>query len=680
MSTSEGFQLSQSIVRNLTDRSYDKRKAGALEIEANVKQLWEAKQDGKIRALMQVLVNDFVNSATANARKGGLIGLAATSIGLMGDIVPYLDILLPPVLKCFGDQDSRVRYYACEALYNISKVARSHVLGYFNDIFDGLCKLFADVETDVKNGAQLLDRLIKDIVTESEKFNVVNFIPLLKERIRVINPYIRQLLVSWITVLDSIPDIDMLQFLPEFLAGLFNMLSDANRDIRQAADSCLSEFLREIKRTSSVDLGPMVRILVVQCRSKEKFCRLTALTWTREFIELGGEQLLVFYADVLGAILTCISDQEEEIRRAADETNEMFLQLVQRTTKPFEIKALVTAITSELNSQWVPTRTAALKWNAMLLVKNPDSLLSFLGDLSPALLKRLSDAEDEVVLMVLEVLARIALHPSHFSPVLQSILALFGRDRRLLETRGSLIIRQLCVLLDAEKIYRTFSQILENEENLEFACQMVQTLNLILLTSVELMELRSLLKQSLQAGDKRGVEVLTVLHRSWCHNPVATVSLCLLSQAYELATHIVNKFAEMEMTVSMLVQIDKLVQLIESPIFVHLRLQLLSPEEHPYLLRALYGLLMLLPQSKAFKTLNTRLSALSALPVLAASGGAKEEKSSKKGSSQSDPARLLDSKAMLQHFDLVQGKHSAARRQALQLWSLSGRSPLKTEQ
>lgn len=49
--------------------------------------------------------------------------------------------LVQPVLVCFDDQDPRVRYYACESLYNISKVARGAVLVFFNDIFDGLCKV-----------------------------------------------------------------------------------------------------------------------------------------------------------------------------------------------------------------------------------------------------------------------------------------------------------------------------------------------------------------------------------------------------------------------------------------------------------------------------------------------------------------------------------------------------------
>lgn len=40
--------------------------------------------------------------------------------------------------------------------------------------------------------------------------------------------------------------------------------------------------------------------------------------------------------------------------------------------------------------------------------------------------------------------------------------------------RGALIIRRLCVLLDAEKLYREFSTILELESNLDFASVMVQ--------------------------------------------------------------------------------------------------------------------------------------------------------------------------------------------------------------
>ena len=41
-------------------------------------------------------------------------------------------------------------------------------------------------------------------------------------------------------MLNAVPDINMLDHLPEFLDGLFNMLSDGNREIKQAADNALT--------------------------------------------------------------------------------------------------------------------------------------------------------------------------------------------------------------------------------------------------------------------------------------------------------------------------------------------------------------------------------------------------------------------------------------------------------
>ena len=152
----------------------------------------------------------------------------------------------------------RVRYYACEALYNIAKHARDGILKYINKIFDGLCNLVADLDMDVKNGASHLDKLLKGIVTESDSFEIDTFVPLLKKQIKNKNPYIRSLLVGWITELDSVPDIEMLDYLPEFLDGLFNMLSDSNADIRSDADQALTDFLDNIQEAPFVDFGPMV--------------------------------------------------------------------------------------------------------------------------------------------------------------------------------------------------------------------------------------------------------------------------------------------------------------------------------------------------------------------------------------------------------------------------------------
>jgi vacuole morphology and inheritance protein 14 len=138
----------------------------------------------------------------------------------------------------------------------------------------------------VKNGAELLDRLVKDIVSESAAsyvsvlrsqphdaegasskeaavlpadpptaFSLIRFIPLLKERITVMNPFTRMFLVSWITLLDSIPDLELVTYLPDFLGGLFKFLSDSNQDVHTATQVALDKFLAEIKKIARLKRG-----------------------------------------------------------------------------------------------------------------------------------------------------------------------------------------------------------------------------------------------------------------------------------------------------------------------------------------------------------------------------------------------------------------------------------------
>ncbi|KAH9794545.1 protein VAC14-like [Citrus sinensis] len=544
--------IPSAVLRNLADKLYEKRKNAALEVEGIVKQLAAAGDHEKISAVINLLTTEFTYSPQANHRKGGLIGLAAATVGLTSEAAQHLEQIVPPVLNSFSDQDSRVRYYACEALYNIAKVVRGDFIIFFNQIFDALCKLSADSDANVQSAAHLLDRLVKDIVTESDQFSIEEFIPLLRERMNVLNPYVRQFLVGWITVLDSVPDIDMLGFLPDFLDGLFNMLSDSSHEIRQQADSALWEFLQEIKNSPSVDYGRMAEILVQRAASPDEFTRLTAITWINEFVKLGGDQLVPYYADILGAILPCISDKEEKIRVVARETNEELRAIKADPADGFDVGPILSIATRQLSSEWEATRIEALHWISTLLNRHRTEVLHFLNDIFDTLLKALSDPSDEVVLLVLEVHACIAKDLQHFRQLVVFLVHNFRVNNSLLEKRGALIIRRLCVLLDAERVYRELSTILEGEADLDFACTMVQT--------------------------------------------------------YHHASAVIQSLVEEDLNVKFLVQLDKLIRLLETPIFAYLRLQLLEPGRYTWLLKALYGLLMLLPQqSAAFKILRTRL-------------------------------------------------------------------------
>ncbi|KAF9143741.1 hypothetical protein BGX30_014899 [Mortierella sp. GBA39] len=841
------YILSAQVSRGLSDKLYDKRKGAALEVERVIREYVIANDAAKIKLTIQALVSDFVYSVSPNARNGGLIGLAATSISLGSSVSTYLESIVPPVLMCFADQDSRVRYYACESMYNIAKVARGSILRYFNDLFDAMSKLYADSELSVKNGAELLDRLVKDIVHEQSiaysgpishiddqdpqqlalalprisQFSLPRFIPLLAERVYSKNSWTRNYLVTWIAVLDSIPDLELVSYLPDFLDGLLYFLSDSNPDVRTLTQKLLDDFLTEIRDVAelqqqqqreslqarlrqlqlaesqqragqrdsfdgsvvsgvtltggrdfdllesestgqgkgswvpgqgvNINYAKIVKILKPHLTSSDEDIQETALRWINEFMSLAKEVMIQFTPSLIpapqpqppaaapnggGSISERSSQAQSHSPRPhspkADRSGMSFgtsgsiaskltgpgnkespVQPSRETvsaspvpnSKPpadtleFDYVATVNALTLQFLNEHEQTRVASLEWLLMLHKRAPHLILAIDDGSFPVLLKTLSDPSEEVIKRDLQLLAQISSYSddAYFHNFMLNMLSLFSTDRRLLENRGSVIIRQLCVSLNSEKIYRTLAEILEKDEDLEFANTMVQNLNIILITAPELADLRKRLKS---VDSRDGQALFAVLYRSWCHNPVSTFALCLMAQYYEHAVALLQSFAEFEITVNLLIQVDKLVQLIESPVFTYLRLQLLEPERYPHLFKCLYGLLMLLPQSTAFATLRNRLTSVSsmgfihlvpkisgggnqgALPSsVSVSGLVPTSRSKTSGSLASGPYGANNSNnsnslnhhpegpkfpELLSHFRAVQGRHERSRRQAVQ--------------
>lgn len=81
---------------------------------------------------------------------------------------------------------------------------------------------------------------------------------------------------------------------------------------------------------------------------------------------------------------------------------------------------------------------------------------------------------------------------------------------------------------------------------------MVQNLNLILLTAPELEKLR---RELMGMATPSSHALFTELYRPWCHSPVATLALCFLTQVYDHACQLLDKFGGLEVTVDLLVEV-----------------------------------------------------------------------------------------------------------------------------
>ncbi|GAA6008586.1 hypothetical protein JCM11491_003357 [Sporobolomyces phaffii] len=930
--------MESSMLKGLRHSDYERRKIASLQMEALVRDLAQESppDDKRIKQIISQLW-DYAAPRSAegpnnmHTRSGGMIGLAGITCGLSvgPDVLPaYLAAILKPVFSALDEAHPNIRFYATESIYNITKVAQGEILPYFNEVFDLMCKLVADTEASIKNGAELLDRTLKDIVAEyattfttlhgpasgvtngmhetrddeiglgfekpfdpqtpaklRKAFSLSRLVPLMSERIHVLNPFTRNFIISWLQLLDSVPDLQLITFLPSYLEGLLRYLSDPTAEVKVATEGLLEGLLREVrdcrevevdkrrrkwewermreerrrvrrlmnrskerqkmerraseaktvrqgnegKSTASgeegstvaeahehaiaddddeedgdesledsdedydeedptewqpgegveVDHAAIVSILVRHLDVQDEEIQSICLHWIASFLEFVPGTLIPFAPKIIPVILKCLAHHVPAIQATARATNDVFYSIVyalpdpdprkptahppqpqqhqsspaalptlRKDTSPtlaqlprdrnltsspppssipfpsatpgfaprhdrnkpgsdasigfqpmsqppstvslarfaeppsqdittdsvddsfrfgsdeasfldefdvrFDYAATVNEVTFALVSENEETQVAALQWLLMLHQKAPRKIItpsdaglprglaneaptpggrhrqnshpttssSAVNGISIALLlKILSEATEQVVRYNIQLVAQIStcsvleeMGIDYFPSFMKGVLDLFSTDRKLLENKGSFIIRQLCANLNPERIYRTCAELLEKDESdLEFSSIMVQNLMLIMITSPELADFRRRLRT---LDTKDGQNLFSVLYRSWSHNAVATFTLCLLAQAYEQACALLQIFAELEITVPLLIQIDKLVQLLESPVFTALRLQLLEPEKHPYLLKALYGLLMLLPQSSAFATLRNRLSAVSSLGFL----------------------------------------------------------------
>ncbi|CAH8491875.1 unnamed protein product [Dicrocoelium dendriticum] len=187
------------------------------------------------------------------------------------------------------------------------------------------------------------------------------------------------------------------------------------------------------------------------------------------------------------------------------------------------------------------------------------------------------------------------------------LVGFFDTNATLLSQRGDAIITDLCHVLGADIVYGAMSAIISHTIHLRSASVLVRALNRILLTQPALHEFRNQLRA---INTKTGCHLLERLYRAWCHNPVALLSLFMLTEMYEQCSRLIKSFGEISMTVDTFVDMDQLVQLLESPIFATLRLHLLDKRYSAHLRETLYCLLMCLPQTDAFQTLWRRVQCI----------------------------------------------------------------------
>lgn len=260
-----------------------------------------------MRAILLLLSDDYVRSTSEDARKGGVVALAACEIGLKKadennpSVMACKDLILASVVHACQDPNQRVRYYATESLFNVVKVIPTLAVEHFFILFEILRSLYADVDLDVRSGAQLLDKKLKEIIVgaiNGGTFHVERCIPLFVRYIYMKNKQTKRLTLTWLQEFsEKLVGNPLLEFVHLFLGGVFAMIADPSSSIRQLALGFLQTVLPKLLVSDDdelfedgnssfhkLDFDKILQSLVTIMEHPDPFVRKVAMYWTNQIV------------------------------------------------------------------------------------------------------------------------------------------------------------------------------------------------------------------------------------------------------------------------------------------------------------------------------------------------------------------------------------------------------------
>jgi len=299
--------ISASVLVSLAHKRYERRRLAAMEIEKVVRSLVHQKELDRVRAILLLLSDDYVRSTSEDARKGGVVALAACAIGLKkaddddATVQECRDLILASVVHACQDHSQRVRYYATESLFNVVKVIPTLAVQHFFILFEILRSLYADVDIDVRSGAELLDKKLKEVIVSamnSGSFSAEACVPVFARFIHMRNKATNRLTLTWLQELnEKLIGAPILEFLHLFLGGIFDMVADPTLAIRQSALAFLQSVLPKLlvlnseaiddmdSRGMKVDFDKILQSLVTTMEHPDPFVRKVAMYWMSRIVK-----------------------------------------------------------------------------------------------------------------------------------------------------------------------------------------------------------------------------------------------------------------------------------------------------------------------------------------------------------------------------------------------------------
>ncbi|KAG5509482.1 hypothetical protein JKF63_06793 [Porcisia hertigi] len=640
----------QTTWKNLIEGKAEDRFAIARLVSSRTSQLYKDVPSPDAEKVLVLELNwvekQLLQNTAAVYRRAAFICIRAVCAGLplhpLGtDLLAHL---LDPVLRSMGDADPIVRIAALEACYELVSHHGAEVWATrFTDLFTALSTAVSDRDKRVFRLAEEVSSTLKELMSRNSPavVDVNAFASFVCDTlgnytsasgslaVDVAAP-VSQWVLRWLRFVLELPgchfSVSMVSLLRVLLAA--SVSSDTNVfDILQECRQSVSKHYTEQAATGIRDLLDTLCTCVRNTASGRT--RVFCLEWLSEIAHLGIHD--IFFQHnlplVLQATLPELSSHDGATHVAAVTTNQEVQHAIVSVADCIsaDVADLLWGCVVELldGGAGEETLMGSLEWLLVLHHVTPATSEKLLGSVLGKITVLLDVAPESVAFRATEI-ASVLTSSSHFSEVVQLILhrLLHHKNDGLLLRRFPDVVRRLHTLRSGleggdfrEGVLVHFAHALSEITDLRFVSKMVLSLQSMIATFPELDDFRTLLRCGLTNSATK--DIFSALQHCWRYNAVALLSLGLLCRHFVFTRRICEHLAEGEMSVATYVQLNHLVQQLESSTFTFLRASLLHPTACPALVQTLYLLLLLLPQSSPhYEMLARRLQPVTVLVQL----------------------------------------------------------------
>lgn len=332
------------------------------------------------------------------------------------------------------------------------------------------------------------------------------------------------------------------------------------------------------------------------------------------FLSLGYS----LFPEMLQCILYYINTENTDLVQKLSKINTNLQKLVMKVLKNNEeLEPITIWLKRNFMRGKVKTKEIAIEWFTELFKHYSDKLLSKEDEILSNIIQSINFKESKLTESVLRLLWLMSSKYHQFlKEIIEMLLKRFKKDKDIQMESINNLFHIMCSNIDQKLVFSEFAIEIRRFDEFEFVGFMINILDLILAGAPVYKPLRDILSKDNDDDEKK--EFFRTLFETWCFNPLSTLNLWFLSKNYKLAYHLLLCIGKrISFDQGRIVQLWNIIQLIESPAFLEVRIDLLDPGKNYYLIKTLQGILMMIPISKAFTALKTRLECVSLDPKAA---------------------------------------------------------------